>query len=166
MTNKTNPPLTPLQTAVRSEPDDQSFLGPPPLLPFDNRAAYDRLSAAVTEAMKPIDVFDVIWARDFTDLQWEILRCRRIRANFVKANLQGEFGDDESKEMSAVIGNIPLIQRLDHMIATYEARRNAAYREAEHHRINLGVRLQRATEQVTDVEFHEVDETSDQKRAA
>jgi hypothetical protein len=68
--------------------------------------------------------------------------------------------------MSAVIANIPVIQRLDHMIATYESRRNAALREAERHRVNLGARLQRAVEQVTDVEFHEVGETNDHKRAA
>jgi hypothetical protein len=38
-----------------------------------------------------------------------------------------------------------------------EARRNAAYHEAERHRIGLGERLRRATEPVEDAEFREVD---------
>jgi hypothetical protein len=44
------------------------------------------------------------------------------------------------------------------MIATLEQRRNAAYRQAEQHRINLGNRLRRAVEQVEDVEFRELDD--------
>ena len=159
-------PLTPLKTYLRME-DDQSFLGAPPLIPFDDPAAYNGLLGAVTEAMKPADFFEVMWTRDITDLQWEITRFRRIKANFIKAHLQDDFGDDdEAKEMSAVINHIPTIESLEHMIATYEGRRNAACREAERHRANLGNRLQRAAEQVEDAEFSEVDETSEQKRVA
>jgi hypothetical protein len=39
-----------------------------------------------------------------------------------------------------------------------EARRNAAYREAERYRIGLGERLRRATEPVEDAESREVDD--------
>jgi hypothetical protein len=163
--DRANKPLARLTTYLRRE-EDQSFLGAPPLIPFDDRAAYDRLLGAVTEAMKPADFFEVIWTRDITDLQWEIARFRRIKANFIKAHLQDDFGDNESKEMSAVINNIPEIESLDHRIATYEGRRNAACREAERHRANLGNRLQRAAEQIEDADFAEVDETSEQKRVA
>jgi hypothetical protein len=53
------------------------------------------------------------------------------------------------------------------MVMTMEARRNAAYREAERHRIGLGERLRRAAEQVEDAEFREVeDATGEQKHAA
>ena len=56
--------------------------------------------------------------------------------------------------------NINQIERIDRMVMTMEARRNAAYREVERHRIGLGERLRRAVEQVEDAEFREVDETT------
>jgi hypothetical protein len=56
--------------------------------------------------------------------------------------------------------NINDIERIDRMVMTMEARRNAAYREVERHRIGLGERLRRAVEQVEDAEFREVDETT------
>ena len=53
------------------------------------------------------------------------------------------------------------------MVMTMEARRNAAYREAERYRIGLGERLRRATEPVADAEFHEVgDAPREHERAA
>ena len=53
------------------------------------------------------------------------------------------------------------------MVMTMEARRNAAYREAERYRIGLGERLRHATEQVEDAEFREVDDApGEQKRVA
>jgi hypothetical protein len=54
--------------------------------------------------------------------------------------------------------NIKVLERIDRMVMTMEARRNAAYREAERHRMGLGERLRRAAEQVEDAEFHEVDD--------
>jgi hypothetical protein len=63
--------------------------------------------------------------------------------------------------------NINVLERIDRMVMTMEARRNAAYREAERHRIGLGERLRRAAEQVEDAEFREVeDATGEQKHAA
>jgi hypothetical protein len=65
-----------------------------------------------------------------------------------------------------VASNIELIERVDRMIAIMENRRNAAYREAERRRINLGTRLRHAAEQVEDAEFSEVDDSDEQQRAA
>jgi hypothetical protein len=56
--------------------------------------------------------------------------------------------------------NITSLERIDHMIMTMEARRNAAHREVERHRIGLGERLRRAVEHVEDAEFREVNETT------
>jgi hypothetical protein len=162
---KSKNPLTPLRTAVRIE--DQSLLGAPPLIPFDDPAAYDRLLAAVTQAIKPMDFLEMIWARDVTDLQWEITRCRRIRAKIIEGGVESEItGDDETRLTSSVTFNIQLIERLDRMIASMEARRNAACHEADRHRANLGTLLRRAAEEVEDAEFSEVEEPGEQKHAA
>ena len=62
-------------------------------------------------------------------------------------------------DIAAVVArNIDALERIDRMVMTMEARRNAAYREAERYRIGLGERLRHATEQVEDAEFREVDD--------
>ena len=66
-----------------------------------------------------------------------------------------------------VARSIDALERIDRMVMTMEARRNAAYREAERYRIGLGERLREATEQVEDAEFREVDDApGEPKRAA
>jgi hypothetical protein len=158
----TNKPLAPVPSLVQTEPDYQSFLGAPPLIPSDDPAAYGRMLDAVTEAMESADVIGAILARDVTDLQWEIARLRQGRANFIKEQLKYESGD----LAATITSNIAMIERIDRLIATYEARRNAALREAERHRVNLGNRVRRATEEIEDAEFSEIDKTDEHKTAA
>ena len=49
------------------------------------------------------------------------------------------------------------IERIDRMVMTAEARRDATLREIERHRAALGQALRRETEQVEEGEFEEVD---------
>ena len=161
--------------------------------------------------MKPVDFLEIMWTRDIVDLQWEIIRYRRIKADAItyyhegrclERSAQAEISEREFRakatkkeiaayearrlERSAQIGEetrakllkndiaavvafrIDALERIDRMVMNMEARRNAAYREAERHRIGLGDRLRHATEQVEDAEFREVDEatTGEQKRVA
>jgi hypothetical protein len=125
--------------------------------------------------MKPTDLMQKIWTNDIIYLEWEILRLRRAKANFIKhrANADpvlslslGASADPHTKIASVIAINIGKLEPLDGMIAMMEQRRNAAYRQAEQHRINLGNRLRRAVEQVEDAEFRELaNETSEEKRA-
>ena len=62
---------------------DLSFLGAPPLIPGELAEDYERLLADLTNAMKPIDVMESIWTRDIVDLQWDIMRFRRIKADLI-----------------------------------------------------------------------------------
>jgi hypothetical protein len=55
-----------------------------PLLPGEDRADYERLRAAVIGEMKPTDLMEMIWTNDIIYLEWEILRFRRAKANFIK----------------------------------------------------------------------------------
>jgi hypothetical protein len=75
--------------------------------------------------------------------------------------------DPDADLASVIAANIDKLETLDWMIARMEQRRNAAYRQAEQHRINLGNRLQRAVAQAEDTEFRELnDQPSDENRAA
>jgi hypothetical protein len=161
-----------------------SFLGAPPLIPGESAEDYEKLVSAVTNTMKPVDLMETIWTRDIVDLQWDIIRFRRIKADLITHRYKGskdylktlgepaEFktilaGTLRGDIASIVAVNIKVLECIDHMVMTMEARRNAAYREAERHRIGLGERLRRAAEQVEDAEFREVeDATGEQKHAA
>jgi hypothetical protein len=156
-----------------------SFLGAPPLIPGETAEDYEQLLSAVTNTMKPVDLMETFWTRDIVDLQWDIIRFRRIKADLITHRFEGShvdlkaFGTTyESKhrrsDIAGVVAvNIKVLECIDHMVMTMEARRNAAYREAERHRIGLGERLRRAAEQVEDAEFREVDDaTGEQKHAA
>jgi hypothetical protein len=123
--------------------------------------------------MKPIDVLETMWTRDIVDLQWDIIRFRRIKADAItyyyehycresSKNVGGaQFANrtEESKGDVAriVVHNMDALERIDRMVMTMEARRNDAYREAERYKIGLGERLRHAAEQVEDAEFREVD---------
>lgn len=161
-----------------------SFLGAPPLIPGECAEDYEKLLSAVTNTIKPVDLLETIWTRDIVDLQWDIIRFRRIKADLITHRYNGskdylyavgepaEFKTILARELRGDIAgvvavNINVLERIDRMLMTMEARRNAAYREAERHRIGLGERLRRAAEQVEDAEFREVeDATGEQKHAA
>jgi hypothetical protein len=135
-----------------------------------------RLLTAVTNTMKPVDFLETIWTRDIVDLQWDIIRFRRLKADVITYYYDQKIRipqfDDRAKELNSDIADvvarkIDALERIDRMVMTMEARRNAAYREAERYRIGLGERLRGATEQVEDAEFREVDNaTAEHERAA
>jgi hypothetical protein len=69
--------------AVAELPDcpvHMPILGPPPLLEGEDSAAYGDLLARISAAVKPADIFEEIWLREFLDLAWEALRYRRLKA--------------------------------------------------------------------------------------
>jgi hypothetical protein len=150
---------------------DLSFLGAPPLIQGEAARDYQQLLTAVINVMKPVDCLEKIWTRDIVDLQWEIIRYRRIKADAItyyyeqsRGSLEGcglaqlaNRAEELKSDVARVIArNIDALERIDRMVMTMEARRNAAYREAERYRIGLGEQLRRATEQVEDAEFREV----------
>jgi hypothetical protein len=60
-----------------------AFFGPPPLLDGEDTGAYGDLLARVSAAIRPADILEEIWLRDFLDLAWEILRWRRLKGAVV-----------------------------------------------------------------------------------
>jgi len=72
----------PTKTARAHERD---FFGPPPLIPGEERIAYETLWQRVAAAVIPRDVLEEIWVRDVVDLVWDTLRLRRLKANLLLA---------------------------------------------------------------------------------
>jgi hypothetical protein len=181
-TSKANNNKEPSAALSAPSTTDLSFLGAPPLIPGEAASDYQQLLAAVTNELKPVDFMETIWARDIVDLQWDIIRFRHIKADLITFRYERSNAHLAASEMNfkrilkttlkgdianIVAVNIDALERIDRLVMTMEARRNAAYREAERHRIGLGERLRRATEQVEDAEFREVDDApSEQERAA
>ena len=154
--NKAKPPAAlPLPNVT-----DLSFFGAPPLIPGEVASDYQQLLTAVIKVMKLVDVLESIWTRDIVDLQWDIIRFRRIKADVITYYHGNNIAE-------AISYKIEVLERIDRMVMTMEARRNAAYREAERYRVGLGERLRRATEPVEDAEFREVDDApGEHERAA
>jgi hypothetical protein len=57
--------------------------GPPPLIDGENAAAYDELLASGSTALKPTDLIEDIWVREFVDLTWEAFRLNRLKASLM-----------------------------------------------------------------------------------
>jgi hypothetical protein len=137
-----------LQTALT--PDQQQYfdlLGPPAIVEGEDEARYGRLLAGIVQTVQPVDVLEWIWVRDIVDQQWELLRYRSAKAQYINATKDQPFVDSEQELIGRAISRIiPDLRRLDLMIESKEARRDKALREAERHRTTLGERLRRAAE--------------------
>jgi hypothetical protein len=59
--------------------------GDPPLIPGEDKAAYNELLAQVSSAAEPADIFEQIWARDFVDHEWQVRRLKRLRDDLLTA---------------------------------------------------------------------------------
>ena len=65
--------------------DLDELLGPPPLLPNESAADYEGLKARLRAKIVPRDVVEEIWLRDILDLQWEVLRMRRLKSRILSS---------------------------------------------------------------------------------
>lgn len=68
--------------APTSDAEMEELLGAPPLLEGENRETYNAFHNHVRAAIAPTDFIEQIWARDLSDLTWEILRLRRYKAEY------------------------------------------------------------------------------------
>jgi len=163
--------------ATHADTADMTVLGSLPLLQGEDQADYQRWRAAVIGELKPADLMEKIWTNDIIYLEWEIIRFRRAKANYIRhlatpdllPGLVQKLGDSgpHIDVATSIAAEIHILEPLERMIAVMEQRRNAAYHQVEQHRANLGDRLRQAVAQVEDAEFHEVDdEPEERKRAA
>jgi hypothetical protein len=57
--------------------------GPPPLIEGEYPADYNDLFAGICAAVKPRDILEEIWINDYLDLEWEIIRNRRLKTKLM-----------------------------------------------------------------------------------
>jgi hypothetical protein len=62
-----------------------SLFGRPLLLDGEDGAAYDELHGRIYAAVKPIDIIDEMFTADVVYLEWQVLRWRRLKWNFLQA---------------------------------------------------------------------------------
>jgi hypothetical protein len=156
-------------------PEQKEFLellGPPPLVPGDDGNRYQRFLAAIVAEVKPTDILECIWVRDVIDLQWEILRYRKAKAQLFESAiahaadnaLDGGFPSDiiqgNPSSLQAVGFTINDLRRLDLMVMSKEARRDNAYREIEHRREVFARKLRRAVDRLESVNADRSDDAS------
>ena len=172
------------------------LFGPPPLFEGEDAKAYDKFRTLIYTAVKPVDILEEIWVRDFVDLAFEVFRLRRLKANVMMANAYKGLSEtlaplvghseaetlaeawaarksDVAEEVDKALASAGLsmdaimaqtlslklddIERIDHMTAIAEARRNAALREIDRHRETLGQKLRRAAPQLEDGQLRAIE---------
>jgi hypothetical protein len=58
---------------------------PPQLIAGEDRATYDELLATVCTTVRPADIIEEIYVRDFVDCHWDVRRYRRLKVNLLAA---------------------------------------------------------------------------------
>jgi hypothetical protein len=151
------------------------LLGPPSVVEGEDLERYWRFFAAILHSVQPNDVQDMIYLRDFIDLQWDILRYRSAKAHLIRdakhnaymhLRLQdGAASVSEDAVIAQAIGSlIHDLRRLDLMIESEETRRDRAYRELERRKASLANRLRRAIGE--QAELHSVNDDVEAQQSA
>ncbi len=65
-----------------------AFFGPPPVLEGEDAALYDDFVGRMYAAVKPVDIIDELYVADVVDLEWEIVRWRRLKFSLLQASVQ------------------------------------------------------------------------------
>jgi hypothetical protein len=58
---------------------EPSLFCPPQLIAGEDRGAYDQFFAKVCAMVKPADIIEEIYVRDFVDCDWDVRRYRRLK---------------------------------------------------------------------------------------
>jgi hypothetical protein len=168
-------------------------LGPPPLIEGEDGIAYNHFYGGIAGAVKPRDFIEEMWVRDIVDLSWDVLRLRRLKARLltygtaaqVRGYLQNLCGASQAQKLSAQLGNLSAVarvdellspightvesvtaevfvamsealERIDRMTMSAESRRNTTLHEIERRRSSFAQALRRAGEEVVEAEFEDV----------
>ena len=58
-------------------------MGSSPLLYGESETDYNEIAASVNANLRPENVLEQIWVRDYVDLVWEVLRLRRFKSKLL-----------------------------------------------------------------------------------
>ena len=99
------------------------IFGPPPLLDGESQEVYDALLARVTGTVNPKDILEEMWVHDIVDLDWEVLRLRRLRAALLSSSA-GRGLEKLYYDRDEILG-------IRSLIARWSAREPAAVKKVE-----------------------------------
>ena len=111
--------------------DIQALFGKPPLLYNEDGALYQQLLSKIALVIEPRNAIEWFWVKDITDLQWEILRYRRIKALIIKDGTWGALvhlltinrgNGQPSPEQKQVIENLSRAVIADDLVARDQAK--------------------------------------------
>jgi hypothetical protein len=71
-------------TSVSGQAQQLALFGPPLLLEGEDAAAYEEFLARMRAAVNPVDIIDDIYIADVVPSEWEVLRWRRWKFNFIR----------------------------------------------------------------------------------
>ena len=74
-------------------PEVHALLGPPPLLPGEEGAAYESLLLAVAAAVKPKDILEWLFVQDIAASTWAEQRLRRLQMCLLADKIQSGLRD-------------------------------------------------------------------------
>jgi hypothetical protein len=162
----TNPTSAAPEPAARLD-----IFGPAPLIEGEDAAAYAELLVRISAAVKPADILEDIWVREIVDLVWSAFRLRRFKTSpisWVNDILASAGKSTNGIVVRSLSVNLDHVERIEHMIAMAETRRNAILREIDRHRETLARVPRRAAHQIEHDEIPIIDDTksADEKTAA
>ena len=133
-----------------------ALFGPPPLFEGEDSKIYDQLVTEIFNAVTPADILEEIWLRDIVDLTIDVLRLRRLKADLMNANALKSPTENLATIFCLKLNNM---ERIEHLMALAEARRNASLREIDRHRQTLGQKLRLAGQQLEDGQLRLIEST-------
>jgi hypothetical protein len=167
-----------------------TLYGPPLLFEGEDPKNYDEHLTKIRTAVGSTDILGEILVRDYGDLDFQVLRLRRVQVNLIKVNtykglaetltpLVGRsraetLAEGWAAKKSGVVAEVDQIlasanlnidgvlaqtfsiklnelERIEHLIALAETRRNATLREIERHQQALAQKLTRAAQQIEEI---------------
>ena len=70
------------------EPAPSGPYGPPPVVDGEHGDDYEAALARIVRSVRPADMIEEIWAREFADLSWEAQRLRRFKAGLLRSAMR------------------------------------------------------------------------------
>jgi len=116
----------------------QHIFGPPLLLDDEDIDAYVELLRRVREHLQPKDILEEIWIQDAVDHSWQIPRLRKMQVRLLEELEETALHPFPVAAFDNVSSNL---QRVEHLLALAERRRNASLREIGFYRTVFAERL-------------------------
>ena len=125
MANK--PDKITLPSYIERQPSDgrslRKLLGPPPIMKGEDASIYDEIEGRYSAAVQPRDVIEEMWVRDLTDLTWEVIRLRKLKAKFIDNNYQAG--------LNAILKRVVGIIRASALISGWATKEPAALKNVK-----------------------------------